>query len=341
MAPSLRHRRPRGAAGPRPRAGRLPRCARVARGAARERPRRQAAREARGAAARLRPGERALSLAGSRARTPRCSSTHERVQLFTDFRYAESARAVEGAEFVDAKRDLFQTLSELLSGRIGFEATSLTFERYSRLHAGGVEPVPDVRARRGAARRQGRGRAGRDPARCGHREHRVRALRRRRRLVGRTERELAWRMEQFLHDANADGVSFPVHRRVGPERGQAAHRFPASGASSKGETVIVDAGCMVDGYCSDCTRTLRDRAASGRADARIRGLSRCAARGARGRSARGVRAGRRRGGARPDRGGRLRRGVRARARPRRRPARARGPAPRAGVAEHARERATS
>src|SRR4029453_6566243 len=66
----------------------------------------------------------------------------ERVRVFTDYRYAESARAVEGAEFVEAKRDLYQTLSELLSGPVGFEATSLTFERYSRLHAGGVEPVP-------------------------------------------------------------------------------------------------------------------------------------------------------------------------------------------------------
>ena len=36
----------------------------------------------------------------------------DRVRLFTDFRYAESARAVEGAEFVEAKRDLYQTLSE-------------------------------------------------------------------------------------------------------------------------------------------------------------------------------------------------------------------------------------
>src|SRR6266511_6052631 len=56
----------------------------------------------------------------------------DRVRLFTDFRYAESARAIEGVEFVEAKRDLFQTLSELLSGRIGFEASSLTYERYAR-----------------------------------------------------------------------------------------------------------------------------------------------------------------------------------------------------------------
>ena len=35
----------------------------------------------------------------------------ERVQVFTDYRYAESARAIEGAEFVEARRDLYQTLS--------------------------------------------------------------------------------------------------------------------------------------------------------------------------------------------------------------------------------------
>ena len=57
----------------------------------------------------------------------------ERVSLYTDFRYAETARAIDGFEFVDAKRDLFQTLSEQLSGTIGFEATSLTFERQNRI----------------------------------------------------------------------------------------------------------------------------------------------------------------------------------------------------------------
>ena len=66
----------------------------------------------------------------------------ERVREFTDCRNAEAARAIDGVEFVEAKRDLYQTLSEVLTGRIGFEGSSLSFERYSRLHAGGVEPVP-------------------------------------------------------------------------------------------------------------------------------------------------------------------------------------------------------
>jgi Xaa-Pro aminopeptidase len=177
-----------------------------------------------------------------------------RVQVFTDYRYAESARAVEGAEFVEAKRDLYQTLSELLSGRIGFEGSSLTFERYSRLHAGGVEPVPMY----GLV----------EELRVVKDEQELVSIRRAAEianiaferfvdeggLVGRTEKELAWRFETFLHEANADGVSFPVLVASGPNAAK-PHTIPGDRNVERGETVIVDAGCMVDGYCSDCTRT--------------------------------------------------------------------------------------
>jgi Xaa-Pro aminopeptidase len=178
----------------------------------------------------------------------------ERVQVFTDYRYAESARAVEGGEFVEAKRDLYQTLSELLSGPIGFEATSLTFERYSRLHAGGVEPVPTY----GLV----------EELRVVKDDDELASIRRAAAitdiaferfadeggLVGRTEKELAWRFETFLHEASADGVSFPALIASGPNAAK-PHTVPGERRVERGETVIVDAGCVVDGYCSDCTRT--------------------------------------------------------------------------------------
>jgi Xaa-Pro aminopeptidase len=178
----------------------------------------------------------------------------ERVQVFTDYRYAESARAVEGAELVEAKRDLYQTLSELLSGPIGFEAASLTFERYSRLHAGGVEPVPTY----GLV----------EELRVVKDDDELASIRRAAAvtdiaferfadeggLVGRTEKELAWRFETFLHEANADGVSFPALIASGPNAAK-PHTVPGERRVERGETVIVDAGCVVNGYCSDCTRT--------------------------------------------------------------------------------------
>jgi Xaa-Pro aminopeptidase len=178
----------------------------------------------------------------------------ERVQVFTDYRYAESARAIEGAEFVEAKRDLYQTLSELLSGRIGFEGSSLSFERYSRLHAGGVEPVPtyglveELRAVKDEDELASIRRAA-DIANIAFERFADEGG-----LVGRTEKELAWRFETFLHEANADGVSFPVLVASGPNAAK-PHTIPGERKVERGETVIVDAGCMVDGYCSDCTRT--------------------------------------------------------------------------------------
>jgi Xaa-Pro aminopeptidase len=178
----------------------------------------------------------------------------ERVRLFTDYRYAESARVVEGAEFVEAKRDLYQTLSELLSGRIGFEASALTFERYSRLHAGGVELVPryglveELRVVKDEEELDAIRRAA-DIANVGFERFADTGS-----VVGRTERELAWRMEQFLHEASADGVAFPVLVASGPNAAK-PHTVPGERRVERGETVIVDAGCVVHGYASDCTRT--------------------------------------------------------------------------------------
>ena len=178
----------------------------------------------------------------------------DRVRLYTDFRYAETARAIDGFEFVDAKRDLFQTLSEQLSGTIGFEARWLSFEHYSRLHAGGIEPVP----RYGLV----------EELRAVKDEDELDAIRRAAvasntaferfadegDVIGRTERELAWRFEQFLHEANADGVAFAVTMASGPNSAK-PHTELSDRVVEPGDVLLVDAGCMVDGYCSDCTRT--------------------------------------------------------------------------------------
>ena len=46
----------------------------------------------------------------------------DRVRLFTDFRYIETARAIERVETVQTKRSLIGWLAENLSGRFGFVA---------------------------------------------------------------------------------------------------------------------------------------------------------------------------------------------------------------------------
>jgi Xaa-Pro aminopeptidase len=177
----------------------------------------------------------------------------ERVRLFTDFRYAEGGRAVGGAEFVETKRDLFLSLAEELSGRVGFEATSVTYERHARLHAAGIELVPTY----GVV----------EELRAVKDDDELEALRRaaaitsealaafaEERFIGRTERELAWRMEQLQRDLGGDATAFPVVVASGPN-GAKPHTTPGDRAVEAAETVIVDAGCIVDGYASDCTRT--------------------------------------------------------------------------------------
>jgi Xaa-Pro aminopeptidase len=177
----------------------------------------------------------------------------DRLRLFTDFRYAETARAIDGVEVVETKRDLFQSLAEELSGPIGFEASAVSFERYARLHAGGVEPVPrynlveQLRVVKDEAELDATRRAAEitNEAYARFAEER---------FGGRSERDLAWRMDQLQHELGADAVSFSTVVASGPNAAR-PHHAPGEKRVEAGETVIVDAGCIVDGYCSDCTRT--------------------------------------------------------------------------------------
>jgi Xaa-Pro aminopeptidase len=177
----------------------------------------------------------------------------EAVRLFADFRYAEAGRKVPGVEFAETKRNLLAELAELLEGRFAFEAASLTYAGYETLAAGGLELVPTRGVIEGL-------RAVKD-------EHELDAIRRvaavgdaafarlaQERFVGRTERELAWRMEELLHEEGAHGLAFPVVVAAGPT-GATPHAKAGGRTIEAGETVVVDSGALLDGYCSDCTRT--------------------------------------------------------------------------------------
>jgi Xaa-Pro aminopeptidase len=176
-----------------------------------------------------------------------------RVRLFADFRYAEAGRKVPGVDFVETQRNLLGELAELLSGRIAFEASALTYAGYETLAGGGLDLVPTRRLV--------------EQLRAVKEEEELEAIRAaaaiadaafarlaEERFVGRTERELAWQMEQLLHDEGAHALSFPVVVAAGPT-GATPHGKPGDRRIEAGETVVVDAGAVLDGYCSDCTRT--------------------------------------------------------------------------------------
>jgi Xaa-Pro aminopeptidase len=177
----------------------------------------------------------------------------DRVRLFTDFRYAEGARAVAGVEFVETSRYVYRDLPGLLSGRIGFEPDDLTVARYERLLAGGLELVPGgglVELFR-AAKDDDELAAIRRAASITDGAYEQIAAEG---LVGKRERDIAWRMEELFHELGAEGPSFPVVVAAGPN-GSRPHADSGDRVIEAGQTVVVDAGCLVDGYCSDCTRT--------------------------------------------------------------------------------------
>jgi Xaa-Pro aminopeptidase len=177
----------------------------------------------------------------------------DRVRLFSDFRYAEAARAVEGVEFVETKRSLVAAVAELLDGAVGFEADAVSYSSWEVLRAGGLELVP----RRGLVEAL---RAVKDESelekirRAGEITSEAYARFADERFVGRTERELAWRLDELFRELGAEGSAFETIVASGPNAAR-PHARPTDRRMESGETVVIDAGAMVDGYNADCTRT--------------------------------------------------------------------------------------
>jgi Xaa-Pro aminopeptidase len=177
--------------------------------------------------------------------------------IFADFRYAAAARAaaesLECVEFVETKRSLLADLAGRLAGRIGFEAEHVTYAGWETLDAGEAEFLPvhgaveALRAVKGPDELDAIRRA------CAIADEALGEL-----LdepwLGRTDRELALRLEQLMVARGAEGAAFESIVGAGPV-GANPHGRPEGAVLEPGTLVVVDWGCVVDGYCSDCTRT--------------------------------------------------------------------------------------
>jgi Xaa-Pro aminopeptidase len=173
--------------------------------------------------------------------------------LYTDFRYIELARSIPGVDVKLTKRTLLLDVGERLQGRVQFEADILPYAEWERLSAGGAELVSSA----GIV----------DALRAVKDAEEVAKLQRASRVadrglealtaetwIGRSEKELAWRLRELLHAHGADELSFDSIVASGPN-GALPHATPSDRIVEKGTLVTVDWGARVDGYCSDCTRT--------------------------------------------------------------------------------------
>jgi Xaa-Pro aminopeptidase len=189
-----------------------------------------------------------------------CLVTADERLFLTDFRYTEQAaeQVGDGFEIVRAGRDLLGDLaSRLPRGRAGFDESHVTVKAHARLvekapegaelvEAGGLieelrEVKDDAELKRIAAASELATAAFEKAIERG--------------LAGRTERALALELEQEMRLAGAEDPSFPSIVAAGPH-GALPHAEPRDVEIPAGVLVTIDWGARLDGYCSDCTRTL-------------------------------------------------------------------------------------
>lgn len=72
--------------------------------------------------------------------------------------------------------------------------------------------------------------------------------------IGQTEKQIAAMLSQALMEGGADSIAFGPIVSAGPN-GASPHAVPTNRPIQKGDLLIIDWGCYVDGYPSDITRT--------------------------------------------------------------------------------------
>jgi Xaa-Pro aminopeptidase len=177
--------------------------------------------------------------------------------FFTDFRYTERAAHEVGPEWErpGAERELIPQIVGRMSGRVGFEDAHLSVRQLARLEAAteaGVELIPagDLVEQLRAVKEPGE--LERIAAAAGLADEVYRwALERG--LAGRAERDVAHACEARLRELGAQ-PSFPPIVAAGAN-GALPHAEPGDREIGAGELVVFDMGALLDGYCSDCTRT--------------------------------------------------------------------------------------
>ncbi|HLI59714.1 MAG TPA: Xaa-Pro peptidase family protein [Solirubrobacteraceae bacterium] len=186
----------------------------------------------------------------------------ERRLFLTDFRYDEQSAAEVDPSFERriVSTSIIEELGPLLPDgelRLGFEDHDLTVHQHATLRerlAGTIElvaagtPVEALRAVKDEEE-IARIRAACELADAALREILAQGI------VGRTEAEVALALEDAMRRRGASAPSFESIVAAGPH-GALPHATPRDVTIDPGQLVVIDWGAVLDGYCSDCTRTV-------------------------------------------------------------------------------------
>jgi len=196
-------------------------------------------------------GSNGIALVGPTTRT-----------FITDFRYVTQAAEEVDPSFARqrASLDLIDAIADLLPDgelRVGFEEAHVSVRQHARLR----ELLPDRVSLVGVSGVVEGLRAVKDAAEIA----RIRAAAAladesfarllEGGLIGRTERELALALEVDMRSRGARRPSFETIVATGPH-GALPHAQPREVKIERGDLVVIDWGAELDGYCSDCTRTI-------------------------------------------------------------------------------------
>ncbi|MGH2982943.1 MAG: M24 family metallopeptidase [Solirubrobacterales bacterium] len=177
--------------------------------------------------------------------------------FFTDFRYTERAAQEVDPEWErpEAERELLPQIAKRMRGRVGFEDAKLSVRQLKRLReavSDEVELVP-------AGDLVEELRAVKDPeeveriAAAAELTDGVYRWALERGLTGRSEREVARACEARIRELSAEPSFPPIVATAA--NGALPHAEPGEGEIGRRELVVFDMGALLDGYCSDCTRT--------------------------------------------------------------------------------------
>lgn len=187
-----------------------------------------------------------------------CVVTPERRLFLTDFRYTEQAEEqVREFERLPAGRDMAADLAEHLTGRAGFDDAHMSVRTHAKLAekvGEGVELVAAGGAVEGLREVKEPGEL-RRIAEAARLATAVLEEVLGRGLAGRTEREVALDIEGSIREAGGEDPSFPAIVAAGPN-GALPHAEPRDVEIPADVLVVIDWGAKLDGYCSDCTRTI-------------------------------------------------------------------------------------
>lgn len=190
----------------------------------------------------------------------------DRLTFVTDGRYGQQAEAQFAAAGVTAAIEVAGTgQKDLVAAavgaagiaRLGLEAESVTWaaqRTYAETWFPKLELVPTTGLVAGLRLHKDDGEIDRIAAACAIADA---ALAEVRPLLaeGPTEVEFGLALDTAMRRLGADDVSFETIVASGPN-GALPHHRPAHRTIIEGDLVVIDFGAVVDGYCSDMTRTL-------------------------------------------------------------------------------------